>query len=54
MDKIAADTGLAGVIRRINPTWGGNIDTILGHTPLRDTQVLLGLAAVALHDASEW
>ena len=54
MDKIGNAKGLSQTVRRINPRWAANIDFVLGHTPLRDAGVLKGIAAVALHDATEW
>ena len=52
MDRIASGKGLVDVVRRISPQWSANIDTILAHTPGEEADIIMGIAAVALHNAA--
>ena len=54
MDRIASGKGLIEVVRKISPQWSTNVDIVLAHTLGEQSDTIMGIAAVALHDAATW
>ena len=54
MDRLAAGKGLVAVVRKIPPQWSMNVDAVVSHTPGQNADTVVGIVAVALHDATVW
>ena len=52
--RLTSTKGLPQVVRRIGAEWAKNVDSIAARVLGHDTDVLQGIAAVAMCDAATW